>query len=201
MLALLGQGLVLGFSASVSPGPFLAYLLSQTLNRGARHTLPLTLAPLASDGPIIALILLALTQTPDWFLRGLKIAGGMFLIYLAYGAWRAARRAQTLSASGAGSQSFANAVMMNAISPGPWIFWSTVGGPALLESWALSPAHAFSFGLGFYLALIGGIVGFVLLFATAHRLDARVTRSLNYVAAIALFGFGAWQLWRGVLGI
>ncbi|MGQ0601656.1 MAG: LysE family translocator [Anaerolineales bacterium] len=200
MFALFAQGLTLGFSASVSPGPFLAYLLSHTLNRGARRTLPLTLTPLASDGPIIALVLLVLTQTPDWFLRGLKIAGGLFLIYLAYGALQTARRMQNAALTDARSHSFADALLMNTINPNPWIFWSAVGGPILLEGWALSASHAFSFGIGFYLALIGGMVGFVVLFATAHRLDPRLTRALNYVAAIALLGFGLWQLWRGVMG-
>jgi threonine/homoserine/homoserine lactone efflux protein len=200
MLAFLLQGLSLGFSASVSPGPLLAFLLSQTLNSGPRRSLPLTLAPLASDGPIIALILLVLTQTPDWFLRGLKVAGGLFLLYLAYGAWRAARRAQAVAVEVGSPRSFADAVLMNAISPGPWVFWSTVGGPALLDGWAVSPAHAASFGFGFYLTLIGGTAGFVLLFAAAHRLDPRLTRALNYLAALALLGYGVWQLWRGATG-
>lgn len=69
MLAFLFQGITLGFSAGVSPGPFQAYLFSQTLKNGGRRTLPAVLAPLLSDGPII---LLVLTQTPAWFLRAVQ---------------------------------------------------------------------------------------------------------------------------------
>jgi threonine/homoserine/homoserine lactone efflux protein len=199
MLAFIVSGLTIGFSVSVQPGPFLAYLLSQTLTGGARRALPLTLAPLVSDGPIIALVLFALTQLPSGFLRWLQIAGGLFLIYLAYSAFQTACRAQAVNVA-SGVQTFRNAVLMNSISPSPWIFWSTIGGPAVLEGWALSATHAASFIAGFYLAFISGMVVFILLFATAHRLDPRVTRVLNYLAAAALLVFGGWQLWRGVTG-
>lgn len=199
MLLYFLQGLTLGFSAGVQPGPFLAYLLNQTLALGPRRALPFTLAPLGSDGPIIAIILLVLTQMPAGFLRVLQVVGGLFLLYLAYGAYQTAQ-ANTAIAPRATQTGFINAVLMNTISPGPWIFWSTVGGLRLIEAWRLSTGQALSFVLGFYITLIGTLMGFVLVFATAHRLDPRLTRGLNYVAALVLLGFGLYQLWRGILG-
>lgn len=199
MLLYFLQGLTLGFSAGVQPGPFLAYLLNQTLALGPRRALPFALAPLGSDGPIIAIILLVLTQMPVGFLRVLQIVGGLFLLYLAYGAYQTARANAAITPRST-QTGFINAVLMNTISPGPWIFWSTVGGPLLIEAWRLSAGHALSFVLGFYITLLGTLMGFVLLFATAHRLDSRLTRGLNYVAALVLLGFGLYQLWRGILG-
>ncbi|NJN98663.1 MAG: LysE family transporter [Anaerolineales bacterium] len=79
------QGLTLGLSATAAPGPFQAFLLGQALKHGWKQTLPATLAPLVSDGPIIFLVLLVLTQTPLWFLNGLQIVGGLFVLYLAKG--------------------------------------------------------------------------------------------------------------------
>ncbi|MBI1880094.1 MAG: hypothetical protein HYR94_18055 [Chloroflexi bacterium] len=76
------QGLTLGLSATATPGPFQAFLLAQTLKNGWKRTLPATLAPLVTDGPIIFLVLLVLTQTPGWFLNVLQIAGGLFVLYL-----------------------------------------------------------------------------------------------------------------------
>ncbi len=80
------QGIVYGFAAAVQPGPFQTYLISQTLSRGWKRTLPATLAPLISDAPIITLCLLVLSQVPAWLQRFLYVVGGLFVLYLAYGA-------------------------------------------------------------------------------------------------------------------
>jgi threonine/homoserine/homoserine lactone efflux protein len=60
------QGMGFGLAAASQPGPFQTYLISQSLARGWKHTLPAALAPLISDGPIIALCLLVLSQVPAW---------------------------------------------------------------------------------------------------------------------------------------
>ena len=52
------QGLALGFAAMAQPGPFMAYLVTQTITHGFRKTWIIAFAPLISDGPIIALALL-----------------------------------------------------------------------------------------------------------------------------------------------
>lgn len=201
------QGLTLGFSAAVQPGPFQAYLLTQTLKLGGRRALPLALVPLLSDVPIVTLVLFALIQTPAWLLRGLQIAGGVFLIYLAYSAYRVARAvgaAPGTSSSAPRSpfapRSFWQGVVINLLNPNPYLFWSLIGGPVILAAWALAPAMAFSFLAGFYLTLVGGTAAFILVFATAHRLDPRVTQALNVIAAAALLLFGLYQLWRGITG-
>ena len=80
------QGPGYGFAAAVKPGPFQTYLISQTLSKGWKRTLPTALAPLLSDGPIITLCLLVLSQVPAWLQRFLYIAGGLFILYLAFGA-------------------------------------------------------------------------------------------------------------------
>lgn len=201
MLLYLLQGLTLGFSAAASPGPFQAYLLSQTLKNGWRRTLPAALAPLLSDGPIIALVLLALTQTPAWFLKMLQIAGGLFLLYLARGAYRDSKTAdftQQVTEEPV-QQSLLQATLVNALNPNPYIFWSVVAGPILLEGWRQSARLGMSFVIGFYGTLIGGFAGFILLFASARRLDPRLSRILSAISAIALFVFGLYQLWLGII--
>src|SRR5512134_1929334 len=82
------QGIGYGLVAAAQPGPFQTYLISQTLTKGWKRTLPAALAPLVSDGPIIALCLFILSRIPTWFERFLSIAGGLFVLYLAYGAYR-----------------------------------------------------------------------------------------------------------------
>jgi threonine/homoserine/homoserine lactone efflux protein len=203
MIPLIIQALTLGLSAAAAPGPFQAYLLSQTLTSGWRRALPLTLAPLVSDGPIITLVLLTLTQMPGWFLRGLQIAGGLFVIYLAWGAFRAFRANVDPTEStppGQPRRSFLQAVLMNSLSPGPWTFWSFVIGPILIQAWAQSPALGAGFLLAFYATLIGSLIALVALFATARRLGPRVTHGLNGLSALALLVFGLYQIWQGMSG-
>ena len=69
MLSYIVQGLGYGFTAAVQPGPFQTFVLAQALNRGWRRALPMALAPLLSDGPIITLMLLVLTHNIAVLLR------------------------------------------------------------------------------------------------------------------------------------
>lgn len=200
MLVYLIQGLTLGFSAAVSPGPFLAYLLSQTVKNGWRHTLPAALAPLLSDGPIIALVLLALTQMPTWFLSVLQVVGGLFILYLARGAYRAFKTAGfAAEVTGETSrQSLLEATLVNLFNPNPYIFWGVVGGPILLEGWRQSASLGVSFMIGMYGTLIGGFAGFIILFATAGRFVPRIGWILSGISFVVLLVFGFYQLWVGL---
>lgn len=197
------QGLTLGLSATATPGPFQAFLLIQTLKNGWKRTLPATLAPLVSDGPIIFLVLLVLTQTPAWFLNILQIAGGLFVLYLVKGTLTGLKTL-TLPSEISGEarhQNFFKAVLMNFLSPGPYLFWSVIAGPVMLEGWRQSPSLGLSFVLGFYGALIGGFVVFIILFATASQFGPKVNPSLRLVSAAALLIFGLYQLWLGMIGL
>lgn len=201
VLTFLLQGVTLGLSAAAQPGPFQAYLLSQALKLGARRALPLALAPLLSDGPIIALVLFVLVQMPAWLVRGLQVVGGLFLLYLAYGAFQAARQAVAVTADPeAARPGLVASTVMNLLNPNPYIFWSLAGGPILITSWGQSPGHTAVFLGAFYLTFLSSLASLIVLFAAAHRADARLTRALNLAAAVALLGFGLFQLWQGLLG-
>lgn len=200
MFAYLTRGLVLGFSAAAQPGPFQAYLLSQTITNGWRRTLLAAFAPLLSDGPIILLVLLVLTRTPDWFLNGMQVLGGLFLLYLAWGAYRSYKNTVSMESlpTSTTNQSILKAALMNGLSPNPYIFWGTIGGPLLIAGWRQSPTHGISFMAGFYVMLIGGFMGFVALFGIAKNLDPRISRLLSIASAVALLIFGLYQLWLGI---
>lgn len=198
MFSYLLQGVTLGFSAAVSPGPFQAYLLAQATAFGWKKTAPAAFAPLLSDGPIILLVLLVLARTPDWFLRALNVAGGIFLLYLAYGAFRTFRTYSGTNAPTVSEHNMLKSALMNALSPGPWLYWSVLAGPILLRAWAESATYAVAFLCGFYALLIGGNILFIALFSTTRRFGPNVTRALNGIAALALLIFGLAQLWRGV---
>jgi threonine/homoserine/homoserine lactone efflux protein len=200
MLPFLIQGLTLGFAAGAQPGPFQAYLISQTLSQGWRRAWIAAFAPLLSDGPIVALVLLALSQVPDWFQRVLQIVGGTFVLYLAWGAfkaWKSFTPEEETSPQN-GPQSLLRAALMNALSPGPYLFWSLVIGPLIVTAWRESPSNALSIMLAFYFAMIGLNIGVVILFGQAARFGNRVRKAMFGFSVVALAGFGAYQLWQGI---
>jgi len=204
MLPYFLKGALIGLSAAATPGPFLAFLLAQTLKNGFLRTLPATFAPLVSDGPIIALVMVLLNQTSTGFLNFIQIMGGLFLIYLAREAWLARQREviiDPLATDDLSHQTILKGAMMNALSPNPYIFWTVVAGPIVLDGWRQSPSWGLSFVGGFYLTLIGGFMGFVLLFALTSQIDPRLNKLLGSVSALALFIFGLYQLASGVMAV
>ena len=50
--------------------------------------MPTAFAPLISDGPILILVLFLLSTVPDNFIVFLRIGGGLFLLYLAFRAFK-----------------------------------------------------------------------------------------------------------------
>ena len=202
LLPFLLQGIGYGFSAAVQPGPFQTYLISQTLLNGWRRTLIAALAPLLSDGLIIVTVLLILTRVPAAFRLALQLAGGVFILYLAWGAFRAWRRFDVAvppaPAAGAGAQSLLRAALMNFLNPNPWIFWSLVTGPILIRAWGESPDKGIAFLIGFYGAMIACLALIIILFGTARRLGPRVSRAALGVSAVALAGFGIYQIIKGI---
>jgi threonine/homoserine/homoserine lactone efflux protein len=195
------QGIGYGFAAAVQPGPFQTYIISQALAKGWRSTLPASLAPLVSDGPIVALCLLVLSQVPAWFQRFLYIAGGLFVLYLAYNAYRSWKQfdPNIPSAETGTQQSVLKAALINTLNPNPYIFWSLVTGPILLAGWRESPIHGLGFLLGFYATMILGFCVTIIVFGLARQLGPRMNRTLLGVSAIALFCFGLVQLWKGMV--
>ena len=200
MLVYVIQGVTYGFAAGIQPGPFQTYILSQALRKGWRRALPAVFAPLISDGPIIALALLVLNAVPPWLVRSLQIAGGLFVVYLARGAFHAWRSFDTsaVPTDSTRHQGLLKAAVMNALSPGPYLFWSLVTGPILVRGWRESPANGIGLVAGFYLAMCITLAGLILLFGSASRFGPRVNRALLGLSAIVLACFGLYQLWLGL---
>jgi threonine/homoserine/homoserine lactone efflux protein len=200
MVLYLLQGIGYGFAAAVQPGPFHTYLISQTLKNGWRRTLPAALAPLISDGPILALVLLMLSQVPVWLTRFLYVAGGFFILYLAVSAFRAWRGFDAASpvTTEPSQQSVFKAAMMNALNPNPYIYWSLVTGPILMAGWRETPFNGIGFLAGFYVTIISTMAGTIALFGLTRQFGPRVNRALLGISAVALAGFGLYQLWRGL---
>jgi len=194
------QGILFGFAAAAQPGPLQTYIISQSLAKGWQRALPTAFAPLVSDGPIIALCLLVLSQVPVWFEKFLYIGGGLFVLYLAYGAYKTWKffDVNKTTAEPARQQSLLKAAFVNILGPGPYIFWSLVTGPILVAGWRNAPLFGVIFMLGFYGTFIFLLMLIIFVFGTLRHLGEKVRRALLGLSALALFCFGLYQLWLGV---
>jgi threonine/homoserine/homoserine lactone efflux protein len=200
MFAYLLQGLLLGLYGVATPGPFLAYLISEALRGNLKRALPLALAPLISDGFIITVVLLVLTHLPKEVFRWLQVIGGVYLLYLAYTTAQDYFR-DRVSYATTGSSYRPNpvkAALINLLSPGPYIAWSIVFGPIFLAGWKISAPTGIAFLIGFYVCLIGGYAALIALFASARYLGQRVHRTMIGLSAITLLGFGVFQVASGL---
>jgi threonine/homoserine/homoserine lactone efflux protein len=196
-------GITYGFAAAVQPGPLSTYLISQTLRFGWRRALPGVLAPLISDGPIALLALVVLSNVPAGLVVWLRVVGGVFVLYLAVGAWKAWREYDERGprADESSRQSVMKAVTVNVLNPNPYLGWSTVLGPLLLKGWHEAPARGVALVAGFYTAIIATMAGLVVVFQVARGSGPRVNRVMIAVSAAALACFGLWQLWLAAMAL
>jgi threonine/homoserine/homoserine lactone efflux protein len=163
MTTLLSSAVVFGLSAGFSPGPLLALVITQTLRYGVREGVKAALAPLVTDLPIILVSVLILRSLPDSrvILGCISMAGGLFVTYLAWECIRTVRL--EMADLDGGPQSLGKGVAVNALNPHPYLFWLTVGGPAVLGAWTESPARAVAFVAVFSACIVGAklLVAFV----------------------------------------
>ena len=183
----------------IQPGPFQAFLFSQSVRNGWRKTIPLVFAPLMSDLPVIILVLLVLTNVPHDVLQILQCFGGVFLLYLAFNSYKTWRSSnQNVKEDISPLQNVFKAVMINFLNPNPYLGWSLVMGPLLIKGWSENPANGIVLLTSFYSSMIIYSIGMVVLFAAARNFGPRVIRLSIGISVIAFAIFGIYQLWSGI---
>jgi threonine/homoserine/homoserine lactone efflux protein len=199
MIPYLLLGATYAFAAAVQPGPFQTFLVSSTLTHGWRRTVPAVVAPILSDIPVISLVLLVLTHVPPLVAQLLRLSGGLFLLYLAARAFVAFRtyRAPTVGRASDTTRTVLQAAVVNLLNPNPYLSWSLVLGPLLLQAWREAPANAFALVASFYGTMMASTAVILIPFAGARALGPRVGRAMVGLSALALAAFGVYQVWTG----
>ena len=158
-------GISFGLQASVNPGPSLTLAIARSLRDGARAGMLVTIAPLLTDAPIIAVATLLVGSLPETLFGWLGIIGGGYILWLGIrgvrDAWvrtidLAALSTSRNAADDGSLKSLFSAMLINFLNPNPYLFWGTAGGPNLVKAWGgygLPGAALFVFG--FYLMLVG----------------------------------------------
>lgn len=203
LLYYLTTGLSYALSAAAIPGALQANLLSVTLRYGLRRGLIAILSPLISDIPIIILMVGILGSLPEWALDAIRVFGGLFLWYLAWGAYQQIRSGETFRA-GEGEvdesarATLLKAVTINLLSPGPYIFWGTINGPTFVAAARESVWYVVAFMLAFYVTFLGGLALLVLVFHRLGSISPRVTRLILMVTVLLLAVFGLSLITEGL---
>ena len=201
LLTYILKAAAIGFSAGVTPGPLQAVFLSYAVKGGWKRAMPAAFAPLVSDGPVILLVMLVLTNVPESFIRVLQIGGSAFLLYLAWESFKAYRsyRAIEVTLATNGWRTLFKATAMNLLAPGPWLFWSLINGPNLAEIWELSHLWGVAYLVTFYGVFIISNIVLILLFSTMRRMGEHVRKGLLLVSAVILAGFAVYQALQGLM--
>ena len=159
MIEFLAIGIVLGLSAGLAPGPLLTLVISETLQHDIRSGIRVAISPFFTDLPIIILTLVVLSQLSGFhkILGMISLIGGCVILYMGYESLNPKRSESDLSKTAA-PRSLTKGILANALSPHPYLFWFTVGGPTVNKAYSSSLVSAFVFMGSFYLLLVGSKV-------------------------------------------
>ncbi|MBB5022740.1 threonine/homoserine/homoserine lactone efflux protein [Desulfurispira natronophila] len=165
----------------------MALVISHTLQFGLRSGVKVALAPLVSDAPIIILTLLFFTHLShlDKLLGVVSLFGSLFLLRMAYESF--CSQMPTDCRVPAKPRSLQKGVLANFLSPHPYLFWLTVGGPIMANATQKTPLPVFVFILTFYFFIVGSKVVIALLVGQSRdRLRGGAYRLISIALAAAL---------------
>jgi threonine/homoserine/homoserine lactone efflux protein len=158
---------------------------------------------LITDAPIIVAVLFVLQRVPPIVVQILSLAGGVFVLYLAWGLWKQWRQGQQVTVAVEGVQPVGwnglwRASIVNWLNPNPYLFWTLVGGPTLIAALDQSVWYGVAFLVGMYSVFIGGMLLIAVVFHQARRLGPRMVRGLLLISIGILVVFGVLLIQRGL---
>ena len=199
MVTSLVAGITFGLSAGLFPGPLMAFIISQTLRHGFREGFKGSFAPLFTDPPIMLASVLLMSSLSGYgpLLGAVSCLGGLFVLYLGWECLRAP--ALQINGIQKRPRSLGKAVLLNALSPHPYLFWFLVGGPYVSMAWHQFRPGVSGFVLGFYGCLVGAMALVAVLVGQSRGwLTGRPYRYLMVALGLALGVAGVMLLGRGL---
>jgi len=197
-LAFFGVSLLLG----LSPGPDNVFVLMQSATLGRRAGWLVTLGlctGLLAHTAAVALGLAAVLAASPLAFTVLKLAGAAYLIYLAWGAWRAPVSALTGdTTAGSGWRMYTRGVVMNLTNPKVGIFFLAFMPQFVKPESGPVPLQVVQLGGLFVLATLlvfGGYAWFASLIGSWLRNSPRAQRALNRAASVVFVGLAVRLVW------
>lgn len=158
MLYYLTIGIILGLSAGFTPGPLLTLVISETLEHGIKSGIKVSLAPVVTDLPIIILTVYVFSKLSNFhnILGIVSLIGGCVVLFLGYQSM--CTKGSDINLQEAKQRSFIKGILVNALSPHPYLFWFSVGAPIMARALSVNVFAAAAFIGGFYSCLVGSKV-------------------------------------------
>ncbi|MBF0984243.1 MAG: LysE family translocator [Campylobacter sp.] len=191
------QGVLMGLGVSVPIGPVNVLIMSYAL-RSYTKALCLGLGAMSADTLYLALSAFGISQLakiPIVF-ACISVFGAAFLLYIALGIYRDAKRSVQLKSVERGSHAavFGKGFLLNIFNPYVIMFWLSV-------SVSIGREH-------FWLALAGlvcGILSWITLFALAvyksrAKISDRAARAFAYISALILLFFALKLIYAVIFG-
>lgn len=217
----LSQGFGYGFLAGVTIGPFLGYIINIVLTRGWRRCLVLVTIPPVVDTPIIILMVFLLGALPEYVLDLMSVLGGSFVLWLGWSTWKdnqAARkqlkRQESMSIHDTGryvvyetvgismGMIYLRGMLVNALNPAPYLFWSTVSGPILLDGIRDGgAAYAAAFLISYYSMFLSLVAVLMIVVERIGSLDERMNRYLMPVTIVLMIVLGLGLVGAGLFDL
>lgn len=207
-LGLLIGAFGLGAALGILPGPVQFVLLTESARGGVRRGFTAMAGANGTFGALLVALAagIAVLAPAGWALRTLRIAGGAFLLWLAWDGLRAQAKASrgrsgepVAAANGArGLPPAVRGIVAVLLNPGAWVFLATTAS-------ALFATAGTRGGRGLALtaaaAMLGGVVvvdGSMVLIGGASRTSARIERVAVPVFAAGVGLFGAVLVAQGL---
>ena len=161
--------IVLGLSAGLAPGPLLTLVLTETIRYGTRSGIRVSLAPLLTDLPIVVVSLFVMSRLSSFsgVLGTISLFGACFVAYLGVESLRV--RGLPLPEPPGSSHSLTKGVITNLLNPHPYLFWTLVGAPMIVDAYGRSLCSAVLFLLIFYTMLVGSKITLAVTAGKARR--------------------------------
>ncbi len=197
VLALFAQSVAIGLSIAAPVGPIGLLTIQRTLQSGPAVGLATGLGAAAADavyGAVGAFGVTALIAALTAARTPLVVGGGAFLLWMAWGIWRApvVERAADVRGGADLLRCFAGTFVLTLSNPATILSFIAVFG-ALAGRMAVGSPWVMIAGV-----LLGSALWWLLLTALVgrfrERFDSRWRRRVNRVSALVLAGFACWQL-------
>jgi len=219
LLATVLGGVVFGLALAAPPGPMNAVIAEESAVRGWRAGVAAGLGAMVADLSFFLLALagaVTVVQNAPTVQRVMVAAGGLLMLYFAYGAVREATALSSVEADAAGeSRGFRKAFVLALTNPYQVLFWLTVGvgllepgqidvlaglpavGPELAGLVVVRTGHP-----GLLAGLFGGILvwitGFPATIVAARNRVERLAPVVAWLSGALLAGFGLFFLWQSI---
>jgi threonine/homoserine/homoserine lactone efflux protein len=198
MIEFLAIGILLGLSAGFTPGPLLTLVISETLQHDTKSGVKVALAPIITDFPIAFVTFFILAKLSDFhnLLGIISLSGGFFILFMGYESIRS--KGVKLTIQEDQPKSLTKGVLVNALSPHPYLFWFSVGASTMTKAMNVNMIAPLVFIVSFYAVLVGSKILLAILVGKSksflggnvYRYTLRFLGLVLCVFAFALFRDG-----------